>query len=51
MCNRVAAEFACVAFFGWFHGTVHGPAKAQKRMKSVLSFKKYFVVVFSVINF
>jgi len=51
MCNRVTATFVCDAFFGWFHGIVHGSAKAQKRVKSVLSFKKYFVIVFSAINF
>ena len=39
------------AFFGWSHGTVSRQVKAQKCMNSIFSFKKYFVTVFSIINF
>ena len=44
-----------LCFFGWSHNTVYRLVKVQKRVNmfedSVFPFKKYFVIVFSVISF
>lgn len=47
----VSALKQCLRFFGWYRGTVYRPVKTQKHVNNVLSFKKYFSTVFSVINF
>ena len=38
-------------FFDWSRGTLHRPTKAQKHVNSILPLKKYFAIMFSVINF
>ena len=42
-------------FFGWFYDTVYGSIKTQKHVNNIckqyLVLKKYFIIIFSVINF